>query len=97
MPFGCIPDETYENAEFDLDINDRLIFYTDGIIEIRNNNEKMFGIKNFQNLIIDTASYDIEEFADNIINTIQKWYNTEELVFTDDVTLLALDINKVGG
>jgi two-component system, sensor histidine kinase ChiS len=94
MPLGCALEEKYENIEFDLEINDRLIFYTDGIIELRNTEGKMFGDQNFHRLIKAIGNYELEDFADKIIETIKKWYNTSEEAFADDVTLLALDINN---
>jgi sigma-B regulation protein RsbU (phosphoserine phosphatase) len=94
MPLGCRLEEKYENMEFNLEINDRLIFYTDGIIELKNSEGKMFGDKNFHKLIKAIGKYELEDFADKIIETIKKWYNTSEEIFADDVTLLALDIKK---
>ncbi len=94
MPLGCTLEEKYENREFDLEINDRLIFYTDGIIEIKNAEGKMFGDRNFHKLIKAIANYELEDFADKIIETIKRWYNTSEEIFSDDVTLLALDIKN---
>ncbi len=95
MPFGCIPDEKYSNLEFDLQINDRLIFYTDGIIEVKNIEGKMFGPDNLNKLVKDTGRYELEHFADNLIESIKRWYNTDDTVFADDVTLLVLDINNL--
>jgi sigma-B regulation protein RsbU (phosphoserine phosphatase) len=92
MPLGCMPDEKYENIEFGLQTKDRLIFYTDGIIEIKNSDEKMFGEQNLHKLVKTIGECDLESFADKIIETLKKWYNTSETVFADDVTLLALEI-----
>ncbi|MBN2039043.1 MAG: SpoIIE family protein phosphatase [Spirochaetes bacterium] len=96
MPFGCIPDENYTNIEFDLYDGDRLVFYTDGIIEIRNADKKMFGSENLYRVIKENAGNGIELFADNVIDSIMKWYNTNETIFADDVTLLVLDVNGLG-
>jgi serine phosphatase RsbU (regulator of sigma subunit) len=92
MPFGCIPDEKYENMEFDLANNDRLIFYTDGVIELKNSEGRMFGQQNFHKLIKAIGKFELEVFTDKIIEIIKKWYNTSEEVFADDVTLIVFDI-----
>ncbi|MFH0975914.1 MAG: SpoIIE family protein phosphatase [Spirochaetota bacterium] len=94
MPLGCTPEEKYKNSEYDLQVNDRLIFYTDGVIEIKNTERKIFGAHNFHMLIKATGNYELEKFTDKIIETIKRWYNVTEPVFADDVTLLALDIKK---
>ncbi len=92
MTFGCIPDEKYENMEFDLTRNDRLVFYTDGLIELRNSEGRLFGQQNFHKLIKAIGKYKLDVFADKIIEILKKWYNTSEAVFSDDVTLIVLDI-----
>jgi two-component system, sensor histidine kinase ChiS len=94
MPLGCTLDEKYDNKEYDLKINDRLIFYTDGIIEIKNIENKMFGDRNFFRLIKAIGNYKLEDFADKIIETIKRWRNSPDGTFSDDVTLLAVDIKS---
>ena len=95
MPLGCMPEENYVNSEIFLEDNDRLIFYTDGIIELKNSEGRMFGERNFHGLVKEIGNYELESFADKIIETIKKWYNTTEEIFADDVTLLVLDIKNL--
>ena len=92
MPLGCQLEENYVNSEIYLEENDRLIFYTDGIIELKNSEGKMLGDKNFHELIKKFGNFDPESFSNKIIETIKKWYDTKEEIFADDVTLLVLDI-----
>ena len=57
----------------------------------------MFGEKNLHELVRAGAHYDVEGFAGSIIDTIKKWFNTDEEVFSDDVTLIAVDIHRLPG
>jgi hypothetical protein len=51
IPLGLDPDAIYENTEFHLSVDDRLTFYTDGLLEARNASGELFGFQRLQALI----------------------------------------------
>lgn len=71
---------------------DRVILYTDGIIECRNNKGKIYGDDRFKNLLMDIRDLSLDQFMDEIIRSIRKWNNNKD-TFEDDISLLVMDID----
>lgn len=92
-PIGIFPDSTYSFNEIDLFENDRIILYTDGIIEARNHKREMFGDERFNKLIRDNQGLDGDAFVNAIVDEVKKWAGiTEGQTLEDDITLIAIDI-----
>lgn len=97
MPLGVDETEKYYSSEFRLEEGDRIILYTDGIIEVRNPDEMIFGAGSFHSLVKAEGNKGIEEFSTGIIEEINKWRNSDSEQFSDDVTIIVLDILKFSG
>jgi phosphoserine phosphatase RsbU/P len=66
---------------------DRLVLYTDGLLEAMDVNQEEFGWQRLHALIRETAGLPQAEAADRIISSIQQWSVTQG----DDLTLLLCD------
>ena len=96
MPFGWVEDTSYSTSQFELTANDRLILYTDGIVESRDKNGKMFGEKQFHQLIRNNSDKKPEAFISSIMDEVRHWSSLkEDENFEDDVTLLIIDIENL--
>ena len=73
-----------------LESGDRLIFYTDGIIESFNEKNEIFGEDRFAALIKNNASLKPEKLSEKIIQEITEFTGSDD--FEDDITLLVVDI-----
>jgi two-component system, sensor histidine kinase ChiS len=94
-PIGMLPDSDYKVNIIDLHDRDRVILYTDGILEARNKNKKIFSIERFQELIAECQSLCAEAFVDRVILEVKKWAGISEVeCLVDDITLLVLDIKR---
>ncbi len=51
MPLGLLPDTRYEELEATLDVDDRVLFYSDGLVEAHNAQREMFGFPRLMQLI----------------------------------------------
>jgi len=78
---------TYGTLTHPLQTHDRLLLYTDGIVEAANAAGEFFGQEKLSALLRDTAALDSHKAADNIIESVQKWANTQD----DDLTVLVCD------
>jgi sigma-B regulation protein RsbU (phosphoserine phosphatase) len=67
--------------------NDRLILYTDGLLEATNGQLEEFGSQRLQALVRQTANLSHTEAADQIISSIQQWSANQN----DDLTILLCD------
>lgn len=70
---------------------DRIILYTDGIIETRNNEGTFWGEENLFHFIENSLALSPEHFSVSIIDTLNAWAAGKS-TFEDDLTLITLDI-----
>jgi serine phosphatase RsbU (regulator of sigma subunit) len=85
---GLFPDPTFEEKEISIAKNDRLVMFTDGIIETFNANGQCLGLKKLEEAIIETVKYPVDVMVSALINMHKKYRDNTPP--TDDVTLLVL-------
>jgi sigma-B regulation protein RsbU (phosphoserine phosphatase) len=78
---------TYTNAMRPLEPGDRLLLYTDGLIEAANAKGDFFGQETLAALLLQTATLPPSEAVDQIISAVQKWAAAQD----DDLTVLICD------
>ncbi len=78
---------TYSNRVHRLERGDRLLLYTDGVLEGTNRAGDFFGLDALCDTLRKTAGQSVSEAADLIVSRVQSWSNVQE----DDVTLLVCD------
>jgi sigma-B regulation protein RsbU (phosphoserine phosphatase) len=77
----------YSNATHRLEQGDRLLLYTDGIIEATNAAGKFFGQDSLSDILRQTSSLPPSEAADRIIASVGQWAVSQD----DDLTVLVCD------
>ena len=77
----------YSTAEYPLEPGDRLVLYTDGILEATNATGEEFGPHRLSALLKDSARLKPEAAADHIISSLQTWSKSQN----DDLTVLICD------
>jgi sigma-B regulation protein RsbU (phosphoserine phosphatase) len=78
---------TYGTIAHPLEPRDRLLLYTDGIVEAANSAGEFFGQENLGKLLQDTNGFSVPEAADHIIHSVEKWASSQD----DDLTVLVCD------
>jgi len=78
---------TYFNATEPLKRGDRLLLYTDGVIEAANSAGTFLGRETLHELLASTKSLSATQAADSILEAVQKWSARQD----DDLTLLVCD------
>jgi phosphoserine phosphatase RsbU/P len=78
---------TYTTVSHPLISGDRLLLYTDGILEAVNSRDEEFGEERLGALLQATADLTPKETADRIIATVQQWSVSQG----DDLTVLVCD------
>jgi sigma-B regulation protein RsbU (phosphoserine phosphatase) len=78
---------TYSSASGALQPGDRLLLYTDGLLEAANQAGDFFGREALHALFAETAAFPPNEAADRIVTTVQQWSASQD----DDLTLLLCD------
>jgi len=81
---------TYSNATHRLEEGDRLLLYTDGIVEASNAAGEFFGREALGEALRKTAGSSPAEAADLILASVQEWSSTQD----DDLTLVICDFGE---
>lgn len=93
VPMGWVEDADYPTLTTSLEHGDRIVFYTDGIVEPRNSEGAMFTEQGIQELMKVKREMSPEDFTLALLKAVRKWCGiTEEESFDDDVTLIVVDI-----
>jgi len=80
----------YETKIFPLLKQDRIVFFTDGIIESRNNFGEIYSLSRFYDFIKETVNYNADRFVDTVLNNTKSWLGDEKV--EDDITLICIDL-----
>jgi sigma-B regulation protein RsbU (phosphoserine phosphatase) len=78
---------TYETAVHSIQPGDRLVLYTDGLLEAANATGEEFGPHRLSALLKDGTRLNPEAAADHIISSLQTWSKSQK----DDLTVLICD------
>jgi len=86
---GIIPKAKFETLTIDVKKGDKMLFFTDGIIEQRNKNGEMFTHERLEELYIRFC----KENEENIVQSIYEEFNkfSQNCELQDDVTLFLLE------
>jgi sigma-B regulation protein RsbU (phosphoserine phosphatase) len=87
LMLGAFNFATYATLTHSMQIGDRIVLYTDGMLEAMDNDQEEFGPVRLSALICDTGRLSAMDAADQMISSIQKWSITQ----TDDLTVLICD------
>lgn len=90
MPLGINPLTDYAELGVSFDKGDKLIIYTDGIIEASNSNEEIFGKENLLAAIEKFKnSTNISEMSTSILNEVNTFIAGND--YDDDITLIIIE------
>lgn len=92
---GFVQEVDYKTDAVKIKSGDRIVLYTDGIIEMRNKNRDLFGMERFKNVLESINSLDANESVKIITDEVHNFRQDEKA--DDDMTLLLIDIVKEVG
>jgi len=93
FPLGFDMDSEYNEIEIDFRCGDRLILYSDGIVEACNGEGEEFGYDRFSCYAQKNFGKSPESFRLGLLDEVRAFSGTES--FEDDVTLLVVDAEQV--
>jgi predicted ester cyclase len=92
MPLGMMPEMSYEEKETSLGEGDRVLFYSDGLVEAHDPKREMFGFPRLQRLVAEHAEEGtLEDFLmEELYSFVGEGWEQE-----DDITLLTLERSPI--
>ena len=91
---GVRPNEAYADSEFSFEVGDRLLLYTDGLLEAENSAGESFGDSALPSFIEERQELGAEEFADLLLKEVLEWSSDgTRAQQKDDITIVILDIH----
>jgi len=88
---GCLS-ETAPSAsveEIELAPGDRLILYTDGLVEVFNSSEQMLGVEGLEELVRRSAKTELHQMKQAILDGVAAWRHGP---LVDDVSLVIVEV-----
>ena len=88
---GCLSETAPSESvnEIDLASGDRLVLYTDGLVEVFDTQQEMLGIEGFSQLVLHAANLTLPEMRHAIIDGVAAWRHGP---LADDVSLILVEI-----
>lgn len=85
--------EEYANFEFELRPGDRILLYTDGIIEAASPSKEFFGEERLREFMIAHEDLPADPFGEALLQEVLLWSGSNSRgVQTDDLTVVVVDI-----
>ncbi|HVX66505.1 MAG TPA: SpoIIE family protein phosphatase, partial [Bryobacteraceae bacterium] len=91
-PIGMLEDVTFGVEVAQLSPGDRLVVYTDGLIEAQNFAHQFYGLPNLRSSILANAGRPVGEFHRSILAALQSFTQNEPQ--RDDITLAVADLQN---
>jgi sigma-B regulation protein RsbU (phosphoserine phosphatase) len=89
--FGVLPDTEYPVSEMALNAGDRLLLYTDGVVEPENAGGEAFGARELERVVRKYARDTPAELSSRLLEELRHW-QPAPVPQQDDITLLVIDV-----
>jgi len=88
---GCLSETAPSNSveEINLEPGDRLVLYTDGLVEVFNHHDDMLGVDGFARLVLDSAKLPLPDMRQAILGGVTTWRRGP---LADDVSLVIAEV-----
>ncbi len=87
---GAYEDSTFEMKNLKLKKGDKILLFTDGIIEARNKSNELYGYKRLETLVSNNYHLSIDDLLDKIIQDVNLF--SENRPQDDDIAMLYIEI-----
>lgn len=89
-PLGISFKKDFEVENFELQTNDRILIYTDGLIEVANDREEEFGEERLFNLLKQNPNLSPEILTKTLFETAKNWLDKSKTL-QDDIAIIVID------
>jgi serine phosphatase RsbU (regulator of sigma subunit) len=90
IPVGLLPETKYQELDLQLMPGDVLVFYSDGLIEARNETDEDFGLKRLSQVIRENGQASAREIVAAVNQAVDEFVG--RVAPHDDRTLIAVKV-----
>ena len=94
MLFGVLPEVTYPVHDLALGAGDRLLLYTDGLVEPENRGGEPFGDRRLEEVVREHHASPAADLSARLLDELHAW-QSKPGAQQDDITLVVFDILPV--
>jgi sigma-B regulation protein RsbU (phosphoserine phosphatase) len=91
FPVGILEDVHYDCVSQQMQVGDRLLLLSDGLLEARSASGEQFGMDRLIRVLKETRHTPLKSSLKTLEDTLREWVGAE---FDDDVSLLALELGE---
>jgi sigma-B regulation protein RsbU (phosphoserine phosphatase) len=91
FPLGILDEADYQETHLNLSPGDKVVFYTDGIVEAMNKKEEMYGFQRLMDVVQEAGSMNADQLLNEIIQKVNTF--TGGAVQHDDLTVIVLNVS----
>jgi serine phosphatase RsbU (regulator of sigma subunit) len=92
FPLGILDEANYLETKLRLEPGDKIIFYTDGIVEAMNEQEEMFGFDRLLEMVQSSKSSTADDLLNEIVNKVKDF--TGSAPQHDDLTVIVVSVEE---
>jgi sigma-B regulation protein RsbU (phosphoserine phosphatase) len=92
IPVGLLPETKYQELELQLLPDDVLVFYSDGLIEARNETDEDFGLKRLSQVIRENGRFTAREIVEAVNQAVDEFVG--RVAPHDDRTMIAVKVRS---
>jgi sigma-B regulation protein RsbU (phosphoserine phosphatase) len=92
FPLGILASADYQGTRVQLSPGDKIVFYTDGIVEAMNKKEEMYGFERLLDVVQASHAMDADSLLTEIINRVDAFAAGVEQ--HDDITVIVLSVSN---
>jgi phosphoserine phosphatase RsbU/P len=89
FPVGLWPDMRYDEVRVQLERRDRLILYSDGIVECTNADGEAFSLDRLKAVLVEHKDAPLPQLKDAVCSRLTEWNGSSD--FGDDVSMLMVE------
>jgi serine phosphatase RsbU (regulator of sigma subunit) len=92
FPLGILDDVNYEETQLQMEPGDKVVYYTDGIVEAMNKHEEMYGFERLHEVAKSSPAETAESLMNDIIKSVSDF--TGAAPQHDDLTIIVVSAEK---
>lgn len=89
---GGLPNQVYQDVSIQLNNQDSILFYTDGIVEAQNKDGEQYKVERLIETLYENKEKNVEDIQNNVLESVSQF--TKGVPQKDDITMVTLKVHQ---